>query len=719
MVKTSDWPWVKFGEDRGSNGTTAAFLILSTPLPVLLLLRPAFISPSSSIVHALLCAIGFLQVIATAVATDLNPQEQQIFNSLKFAAGQRRPFVVLDPILCRVARQKAADMANRGYYSHTDPDGHGPNWLVRQAGYTLPDYYDQSPDANNIESVNAGRASAGDAWNSWMESSGHRIHLLGENSFYAQQTSVGIGFVDVPGSQWRYYWIVITAPPSSPSISIKTPKAGQQTNLSTINVTGVTSGKPAAARVEVRLENAAGTGEWIAATGTTSWSADLIGLQPGANTIRARSLDSTGGVLDENVRSTRYVVLAPLVLQIEGNGKVSEGFAGVTYREVGRTYRITTKPGPGALFAGWTGSVVSPSATVEFVMSEGFMLTANFVENPFLEGCATYAGLSTTSAGSPALVSLRLSGSGQFSGKLKLTDFTIPLRGTFDPLGRAQVATTIKGHTISLDLTYAVNNGIPAITGTISVEGWTMPVDIAALGQPYDPSLSGRYTIVLRADPDSQPTVPQGDGFAAAKVSRSGVTVFVGQLADGTSFSASGRLSRSGTLPIFVLLYKKSGVFAGTLNFNGSSGIDGQFHWERPAMPESAAFPNGFTTANMAVGAHYAPPRPGEPVVRVAASINNARLELGDGGFSNPVGQPATLSPDNSLIVNAPALSGLSVVIKSSTGQFHGGFIHPETGSPTTFRGIVVQRENAGFGFFLANGSSGYATLEPAPEPQP
>jgi hypothetical protein len=105
--------------------------------------------------------------------------------------------------------------------------------------------------------------------------------------------------------------------------------------------------------------------------------------------------------------------------------------------------------------------------------------------------------------------------------------------------------------------------------------------------------------------------------------------------------------------------------------------------------------------------------------VRVAASINNARLELGDGGFSDPILQPATLESDNSVIVTAPALPGLSVAIKSSTGQFRGSFIHPVTGALTAFRGIVVQGENAGFGFFIASASSGYAVLEPAPESQP
>jgi uncharacterized protein YkwD len=682
-------------------------------------LRSDFVSPYVTRLRATLTALASLLFVARAGAVDLNSQELQVFNSLKYASGQGRPFVVLDPILCRVARQKAADMASRGYYSHTDPDGHGPNWLVRQAGYTLPDYYDQSPAANNIESVNAGRASASEAWSSWMDSSPHRQHLLAENSFFAQQTSVGVGFVADPESEWRYYWVVITAPPSGPALSIKTPKAGEKFTANTVSVSGSTAGKPAAAQVEIRVENATTTGEWITATGTASWSTTLDSLQPGENTICARSLDSAGAVLDEAARNVRFVVLAPLNVEVIGHGSVTRGFAGVSEREVGQTYRITARPAADSLFAGWTGSLSSPRTNVEFVVSEGFSLTANFVKNPFLEGRANYAGLATTSTGSPALLSLKLAGTGQFSGKLKLVDLAIPLRGTFDSLGHAQFTAGFNGQSISVDLNYSIAGGTPTINGTIGGDGWTMPIEISATGRPEDSSMLGRYTVVLRADPQAPVNAPRGDGFASARVSRSGTASFSGQLADGTPFTASGRLSRNGTLPVFLAPYAKHGVFAGSLDFHASGAVDGQFHWERPAMPASGVFPNGFTTANMAVGAHYTPPKHGVPVVRVAASTNNARLELGDGGFSDPILQPATLASDNSVIVTAPALSGLSVAIKSSTGQFRGSFIHPTTGTPTAFRGVVVQGENAGFGFFIANGSSGYAILEPAPEPQP
>ena len=105
--------------------------------------------------------------------------------------------------------------------------------------------------------------------------------------------------------------------------------------------------------------------------------------------------------------------------------------------------------------------------------------------------------------------------------------------------------------------------------------------------------------------------------------------------------------------------------------------------------------------------------------MRVAASANNAELELGAGGLSNPIVQPATLAPDNSLAITTQSLSGLTLAIKSASGQFRGSFIHPANGTRATFRGVIVQKENAGFGFFVTAGAGGYVTLAPSGESQP
>jgi uncharacterized protein YkwD len=44
-----------------------------------------------------------------------------------------------------------------------------------------------------------------------MNSTGHRAHILGLDSFWAEQTDYGIGYANVPGSPYRHYWVVITA----------------------------------------------------------------------------------------------------------------------------------------------------------------------------------------------------------------------------------------------------------------------------------------------------------------------------------------------------------------------------------------------------------------------------------------------------------------------------------------------------------------------------
>ena len=102
-------------------------------------------------------------------------------------------------------------MGTRAYFSHTNPDGYGPNYLVQQAGYALPNWYSQELDANNIESIAAGYGTASAAWEGWMNSTGHRTHILGLDSFWAEQTDYGIGYAYIPGSPYGHYWVVITA----------------------------------------------------------------------------------------------------------------------------------------------------------------------------------------------------------------------------------------------------------------------------------------------------------------------------------------------------------------------------------------------------------------------------------------------------------------------------------------------------------------------------
>ncbi len=107
-------------------------------------------------------------------------------------------------------------MANRGYFDHVNPDGAGPNSLLRSAGYPLPDYYDQSAPGNNVESIAAGFATADATWEGWVNSPHHRSHVLAEEPFFTEQTEYGIGYYYDPNSYYHHYWVILTALPDAP-----------------------------------------------------------------------------------------------------------------------------------------------------------------------------------------------------------------------------------------------------------------------------------------------------------------------------------------------------------------------------------------------------------------------------------------------------------------------------------------------------------------------
>jgi len=124
---------------------------------------------------------------------------------------QQRKQMQINPILSRVARERAEDMASRGYFSHTNPDGKGANILVIDAGYNLPDFYGMLQDDNNIESIAAGFENADETLEQWIGSPGHREHVFGEISFYREQVDFGVGFAADPESPFRFYWVFISA----------------------------------------------------------------------------------------------------------------------------------------------------------------------------------------------------------------------------------------------------------------------------------------------------------------------------------------------------------------------------------------------------------------------------------------------------------------------------------------------------------------------------
>lgn len=156
-------------------------------------------------------------LIAHAIAP--NAVEQELAELIQNHQEQHRSEMVCDPTLSFVARQKAQHLASRDYFSHTTPDGYGPNRAVALAGYDLPAWWGDGIADNYIESLSGGYGSATLAFNGWLDSPGHGAHVLaeenedGSNSFYVSQTRYGVGYFYDPDSTYKRYYVFISAPP--------------------------------------------------------------------------------------------------------------------------------------------------------------------------------------------------------------------------------------------------------------------------------------------------------------------------------------------------------------------------------------------------------------------------------------------------------------------------------------------------------------------------
>ena len=74
-----------------------------------------------------------------------------------------------DPRLAAAARGHSADMAARGYFDHSTPEGVDPGTRITRAGYAWSAYG---------ENIAMGQPDAASVMTAWMNSSGHRANIL-------------------------------------------------------------------------------------------------------------------------------------------------------------------------------------------------------------------------------------------------------------------------------------------------------------------------------------------------------------------------------------------------------------------------------------------------------------------------------------------------------------------------------------------------------------
>jgi len=519
-----------------------------------------------------------------------------------------------------------------------------------------------------------------------------------------------------------------------PAVIVTAPPANARLTNNTVRLQGTSSDGDAVAAVEYRVENAAGPGAFQTAEGTNSWSAVVSGLVLGTNRFQVRARDASGNVSPESIRSV--LVLASLTVTTNGNGMVSAGFLGTTFRDPGVPVSILATAKGGFVFSNWTGSIESTANPLSFVPASNVMLQANFAPNPFLPVSGSYNGLfyvedetNGVRHESSGAFAFRLMTSGKYSGQLQMTGKRLPFSGQFGVDGKGTNAVKRPGtNALSMELMLDLSSGSDQVMGRVinPAPGWIAklmgdraPVYAGTNASPY----GGTYTLLVTKEDQADgaglaladPELEIGNGFGTLKVDAKGKLTFRATLADGTPVTQSVPVSKAGLWPLYVALYGGNGSILSWVSMSTNpapeASLYGELSWIKPVLAGARYYAAGFTNAMDIVGSIYQPPGTNKVL-----QIDMGTVSFEGGNFTAALTNVVRLEPINkltNLTTNQPLVLNLAL----PTGLFAGSVKVADGGVNKTllFKGALLQRQNLGAGFFLGTNESGSVRLEPLP----
>ena len=113
---------------------------------------------------------GGMAAVLPAILSNLTNEERE---------SQNLSTLTTNPILNKAAEMKAEDMATKGYFAHTSPEGKTPWYWLSQVGYEYQ-YAGENLAINFSDSK--------DVTNAWMTSPSHKANIVKEN-----YTEIGTG----------------------------------------------------------------------------------------------------------------------------------------------------------------------------------------------------------------------------------------------------------------------------------------------------------------------------------------------------------------------------------------------------------------------------------------------------------------------------------------------------------------------------------------------
>jgi hypothetical protein len=542
---------------------------------------------------------------------------------------------------------------------------------------------------------------------------------------------------------------ILDAPKGFPSVTIKAPPPNAVLTEFPTNLTGTAQGCAGVAAVYFQVNN----GLVQIAEGINAWTITLAAddLVPGTNTVGVWCQDNQGGQSSKLSRQYIHQVLVPLAVVTNGMGKVTPVLNGKLLA-VGRNSTLTATPATGQVFSNWvglsdSGGFTNTAPTLTFRMETNLVIQANFVTNPFIAAKGTYCGLFIEADGikqeSSGFFDLTLTDRGTYSARLTMGAAVYPFSGQFDLSGVTTQTVALVGqrfdqlsggwfigtrpvlHAYPVSLTTAgtlnLADSSDRLVGQVTRGTNGSLVDFVADLQANRPPAwnsanpcpyQGQYTLIVPGAADAAAS-PGGTGFGTVTVGVDGKLTFRGSLADNTTVSQTVRLSKEGLWPLYVPLYSGAGSILSWVSVSTNSSpfnLSGELSWIKPTNAIVVGvnyYPLGFTNLVPLEGSGYQPPG-----THAVLDFTNGEVIFTGGNLSAPFTNQVVLGANN--IVTNLSSNPLTLKINVSNGQFDGNFTAPGANKSTSFKGVVLQGQNFGAGFFLGTNQSGMVLFGPA-----
>lgn len=308
-----------------------------------------------------------------------------------------------------------------------------------------------------------------------------------------------------------------------------------------------------------------------------------------------------------------------------------------------------------------------------------------------------------------------------FSGTVYWNGATWPVKGGAFPAGSGTCTGTIARTGLS-SLTYTlqyVNEGTVhsewRLMGTVT-DGITTAN--ALLLEDYNwhsHAYAGNYTIAMPADNNGSTLEPQGMAFGSLNVTNTGDAVLKITLPDGTILSVATPLTSqfSGAPEISFYVPFGTGFYAGEMRFRdlaGISDLDGRVSWRKSADAKNKFYPSGFHVNRRILGSKFVPVA-NSPDLQLKPNVSSAIAKF--------FGSDLAYVPGGLRLVGWSIQDKLTSQFNGETwsytltgGFLSGTFKHAATATSSTFRGVILQKQNRVGGLFYGTTQTGLFYME-------